>query len=107
MRPNPTGPKARSGRAYLNQPNPPCGTPPAPRADGPPEGRPRGGTQALARALTYLRNARGMTILLVEQYLEFAHELADEFAVMDRGEVVMSGTRETFDADAVRKHMTV
>ena len=48
-----------------------------------------------------------MAILLVEQYLEFAHELADDFAVMDRGEVVMSGTRETFDAEAVRKHMTV
>ena len=34
-------------------------------------------------------------------------ELADDFAVMDRGEIVMSGTRETFDAEAVRKHMTV
>ena len=36
-----------------------------------------------------------------------ANELADDFAVMDRGEVVMSGTRETFDSEAVRKHMTV
>ncbi|NQW49959.1 MAG: ABC transporter ATP-binding protein, partial [Rhodospirillales bacterium] len=39
--------------------------------------------------------------------LDFAHELADDFAVMDRGEVVLSGTRETFDVEAVRKHMTV
>ncbi len=52
--------------------------------------------------------ARGtMAILLVEQYLDFAHELADDFAVMDRGEIVMSGTRETFDSNAVRRHMTV
>ena len=61
----------------------------------------------IGRAITYLRNRGDMAILLVEQYLDFAHELADDFAVMDRGEIVMSGTRETFDAEAVRKHMTV
>jgi urea transport system ATP-binding protein len=48
-----------------------------------------------------------MAILLVEQYLDFAQELADDFSVMDRGEIVMTGTRENFDADAVRRHMTV
>ena len=62
---------------------------------------------AIGRAITFLRQRGDMAILLVEQYLEFAHELADDFAVMDRGEVVMSGTRETFDAEAVRRHMTV
>ena len=61
----------------------------------------------IGRAITFLRQRGDMAILLVEQYLDFAHELADDFAVMDRGEVVMSGTRETFDADAVRRHMTV
>ena len=61
----------------------------------------------IGRAITYLRSLGKIAIVLVEQYLEFAHELADDFAVMDRGEVVMSGTRESFDADAVRRHMTV
>ena len=61
----------------------------------------------IGRAINYLRDRGDMAILLVEQYLDFAHELADDFAVMDRGEVVMSGTRETFDVEAVRKHMTV
>ena len=61
----------------------------------------------IGRAISYLRSLGEMAIILVEQYLEFAHELADDFAVMDRGEVVMSGTRETFDAEAVRRHMTV
>ena len=61
----------------------------------------------IGRAIAYLRNLGQIAIVLVEQYLEFAHELADDFAVMDRGEVVMSGTRESFDADAVRRHMTV
>jgi urea transport system ATP-binding protein len=61
----------------------------------------------IARAVSFLRQRGDMAILLVEQYLEFAQELADDFAVMDRGEIVLSGTRETFDADAVRRHMTV
>ena len=61
----------------------------------------------IGRVIRMLADRGDMAILLVEQYLDFAHELADDFAVMDRGEVVMSGTRETFDADAVRRHMTV
>ena len=61
----------------------------------------------IGRAITLLRQRGDMAILLVEQYLDFAHELADDFAAMDPGEIVMSGTRETFDAEAVRRHMTV
>ncbi len=75
--------------------------------DEPTEGIQPSVIKDIGRAITYLRNRGDMAILLVEQYLDFAHELADDFAVMDRGEVVMSGTRETFDAEAVRKHMTV
>jgi urea transport system ATP-binding protein len=75
--------------------------------DEPTEGIQPSVIKDIGRAITFLRSRGDMAILLVEQYLEFAHELADDFAVMDRGEVVMSGTRETFDADAVRRHMTV
>ena len=75
--------------------------------DEPTEGIQPSVIKDIGRAITFLRQRGDMAILLVEQYLEFAHELADDFAVMDRGEVVMSGTRETFDADAVRRHMTV
>src|SRR5258708_3720274 len=75
--------------------------------DEPTEGIQPSVIKDIGRAITYLRQRGDMAILLVEQYLDFAHELADDFAVMDRGEVVMSGTRGSFDADAVRKHMTV
>jgi len=75
--------------------------------DEPTEGIQPSVIKDIGRAITFLRQRGDMAILLVEQYLEFAQELADDFAVMDRGEVVMSGTRETFDAEAVRKHMTV
>jgi urea transport system ATP-binding protein len=75
--------------------------------DEPTEGIQPSVIKDIGRAVTFLRQRGDMAILLVEQYLEFAQELADDFAVMDRGEIVMSGTRETFDADTVRKHMTV
>ena len=48
-----------------------------------------------------------MAILLVEQYFEFARDLADSFAVMDRGEVVMSGLASEMVEDDVRRYLTV
>jgi urea transport system ATP-binding protein len=75
--------------------------------DEPTEGIQPSVIKDIGRAITFLRQRGDMAILLVEQYLDFAHELADDFAVMDRGEIVMSGTRETFDTEAVRRHMTV
>lgn len=61
----------------------------------------------IGHAITFLRRQGDMAIVLVEQYFDFAHELADDFVVMDRGEIVMSGTRETMDADAVRGKIAV
>src|SRR6187399_1301743 len=49
---------------------------------------------AIGRALVYLRNLGQIATVLVEQYLDFALELGDYFAVMDRGTVVYSCTRE-------------
>ncbi len=52
--------------------------------------------------------ARGdMAILLVEQYFEFARDLADDYVVMDRGEIVVSGDAATMVEADVRRHLTV
>jgi urea transport system ATP-binding protein len=75
--------------------------------DEPTEGIQPSVIKDIGRAIVYLRQRGDMAILLVEQYLDFAHELADDFAVMDRGEIVMSGTCADFDTEAVRRHMTV
>ena len=48
-----------------------------------------------------------MTIVLVEQYVEFAKELADSIAVMDRGEVVLAGEAASLDEAAIRRYLTV
>ncbi len=52
--------------------------------------------------------ARGdMAVLLVEQYFEFARDLAHSYLVMQRGEVVAYGRREDMDETAVRSYLTV
>lgn len=61
----------------------------------------------IGRAISYLRDKGGMAILLVEQYFDFAYELADTMVVMDRGEVVVAGLKNDLDADDVKRHLTV
>jgi urea transport system ATP-binding protein len=61
----------------------------------------------IGRAIEWLRAQGTMAILLVEQYFDFVHRLADTFAVMDRGEIVLSGTRDEMDPDRIRRHLTV
>ena len=52
--------------------------------------------------------ARGeMAILLVEQYFEFARDLANKLFVMDRGEVVISGPKDSLNEVDVRRYLTV
>jgi len=75
--------------------------------DEPTEGIQPSIIKEIGRAIAYLRDKGGMAILLVEQYFEFARDLADRFAVMDRGEIVMTGDRSEMDEARVRRHLTV
>ena len=61
----------------------------------------------IGRAISYLRDNGAMAIALVEQYFEFARDLADTYAVMDRGQVILSGTRAEMREDHVRSHLSV
>ena len=61
----------------------------------------------IGRALQFLRDQKGMTILLVEQYLDFCREIADDIYVMDRGEIMHSGPAADLDLPEVRKHLMV
>ena len=61
----------------------------------------------IERVIRLLVSRGNLAILLVEQYFEFARDLADFYAVMDRGEIVAAGTgAEMVEAD-VRRHLTV
>ena len=48
-----------------------------------------------------------MAILLVEQYYDFAAELADQYLVMERGEVVQRGRGRDMQSEGARARMSI
>jgi urea transport system ATP-binding protein len=50
---------------------------------------------------------RGIAVLLVEQYLEFAWRLASSYAIMRKGSIVSRGATADLRHDMVREHLTV
>lgn len=75
--------------------------------DEPTEGIQPSVIKDIQRVITLLRDRGDMAIVLVEQYFDFAHALADRFYVMDRGEMVISGLRDELCEDEVRRYLTV
>ena len=61
----------------------------------------------IGRVIRMLADRRTMAIVLVEQYYDFAAELADQYLVMERGEIVMRGRGDTMQADAVRQRIAI
>jgi urea transport system ATP-binding protein len=61
----------------------------------------------IGRAIASLRDEQGIGVLLVEQYFDFARQVADTYAVMDRGEIVMAGDMKEADHNAILRHLTV
>jgi urea transport system ATP-binding protein len=61
----------------------------------------------IGRAVSYLRGLGQMAIVLVEQYLDFARELGDHFAVMDRGQIVYTSTRAGLDEGALKRALAI
>ena len=61
----------------------------------------------IGRAISYLRDRGNMAIVLVEQYFDFARELADSFAVMDRGEVKFACDRSDLDPAEISRQMAL
>jgi urea transport system ATP-binding protein len=75
--------------------------------DEPTEGIQPSIIKEIERIIRALAERGDMAILLVEQYFEFARDLAARFFVMQRGEIMLSGRREEMDESAVRSYLTV
>jgi urea transport system ATP-binding protein len=61
----------------------------------------------IERVIQALSDRGDMGILLVEQYYDFARELADNYVVLRRGEVLMSGAGADMETDNVRSFLSV
>jgi urea transport system ATP-binding protein len=75
--------------------------------DEPTEGIQPSIIKEIERAIRALAATGEMAILLVEQYYDFARSLADQYLVMERGEIVARGRGADMDADGVRNLLTV
>ncbi len=61
----------------------------------------------IGRVIRKLADRGSMAILLVEQYYDFAAELADQYLVMERGAVVQRGRGQDMHADGVKARMSI
>ncbi len=61
----------------------------------------------IGRAIAYLRSLGQIAIVLIEQYLDFAQELGDHFAVMERGAIVYSADRANLDESALKRALAI
>ena len=61
----------------------------------------------IGRVIRMLAKERGMAVLLCEQYYDFAEELADEYLVMERGEVIARGPGSEMQAKQIQKLVAI
>ena len=61
----------------------------------------------IATVLERIKGEGTRSILLVEQYLEFARAICDRFYVMEKGGVVLEGDRAAFHVDEVSGYLSV
>jgi urea transport system ATP-binding protein len=61
----------------------------------------------IARVIRMLADRGDMAIVLVEQYYDFARELADTYAVMERGEVIARGRGKDMETDGIRRLVAI
>ena len=88
------------GRALMSQPD-------LIILDEPTEGSQPSIIQDIGRCLRKLVDEMGITVLLVEQYYDFAKELSDHYIVMRRGEVVAQGKGADMDLNGVQEMISV
>ena len=61
----------------------------------------------IGRVIRMLAKERGMAVLLCEQYYDFAEELADEYLVMERGEVIAAGPGSEMKEKEIQKLVAI
>ncbi len=61
----------------------------------------------IGRVIRMLADRGDMAIVLVEQYYDFAQELADDYVVMERGAVLAHGKGKNMEVDGVRQLVAI
>jgi len=75
--------------------------------DEPTEGIQPNVIQDIGRVIRHLAHDQRLAVVLVEQFYDFAAELADQYLLMQRGEIVMRGRGADMAADGVRERLAI
>jgi urea transport system ATP-binding protein len=75
--------------------------------DEPTEGIQPNVIQDIGRVIQHLAHDKGLSVVLVEQFYDFAAELADQYLLMQRGEIVMRGRGQDMATDGVRERLAI
>lgn len=75
--------------------------------DEPTEGIQPNVIQDIGRVIQHLAHDKGLAVVLVEQFYDFAAELADQYLLMQRGEIVMRGRGADMAGDGVRERLAI
>ena len=75
--------------------------------DEPTEGIQPNIIQQIGEVIKYLKDEQRMTILLVEQYFDFAYKLSDQVYVMKQGKFVISGKKQDLDKEKIKKAVSI
>ncbi len=75
--------------------------------DEPTEGIQPNVIQDIGRVIKHLAHDQGLAVVLVEQFYDFCAELADQYLLMQRGEIVMRGRGADMAADGVRERLAI
>ena len=75
--------------------------------DEPTEGIQPNIIQQIGRVIAQLRDEGDMAIVLVEQFFDFAYDLADEFVALNRGEVVLSDPKSKVTREALMERVSI
>ena len=84
-----------------------CGDPEILVLDEPTEGIQPNIIQQIGKILKLLVNEKGMTVLIVEQYLDFVREFSRHFYIMNRGRIMEGGETKTLTDNLVKDYLSV
>lgn len=74
--------------------------------DEPTEGIQPSIIQDIGKAIRRVNQEFGITVLIVEQYLEFVLQISDYIYIMEKGNIVMQGETGSLSAEKIQKIMT-
>lgn len=74
--------------------------------DEPTEGIQPSVIQDIGNVIRKINKEMGLTVLIVEQYLDFVLGISDHLYIMEKGEIILSGNTADLDAQEVQNKMT-